>query len=294
MTLYIIANPHSGNRSAKDIIATLKTHSEQNVITFFTRYRNDEENQVKQVLKSFQCSQDKLLILGGDGTLSKVLYYWPAEIPFAYYPIGSGNDFARALGLRKNPIQLMKSLEKSPKEITVFNYQKGLVLNSLDLGFASWVINHVEHSKLKAKLNKYHLGNLIYVLTAIQCLIKKPAFASLVLENEVGESIELKDLFFFSLANNTYFGGGVMIWPDATAYSGNLDCVYAKGETLWKRALVLLTLVLKQHKRLNYFQHQTYRKITLKPAESSLIEIDGEIVSLDEVTLSPQKRYIYL
>nr|WP_234818854.1 diacylglycerol kinase [Streptococcus equinus] len=34
MTLYIIANPHSGNRSAKDIIATLKNHSEQNVITF--------------------------------------------------------------------------------------------------------------------------------------------------------------------------------------------------------------------------------------------------------------------
>ena len=152
----------------------------------------------------------------------------------------------------------------------------------------------MNNSKLKAKLNKYHLGNLIYVLTAIQCLIKKPAFASLVLENEVGESIELKDLFFFSLANNTYFGGGVMIWPDATAYTGNLDCVYAKGETLWKRVLVLLTLVLKQHKRLNYFQHQTYRKITLKPAESSLIEIDGEIVSLDKVTLSPQKRYIYL
>ena len=38
-----------------------------------------------------------------------------------------------------------------------------LVLNSLDLGFASWVINHVEQSQLKAKLNKYHLGKLTYI-----------------------------------------------------------------------------------------------------------------------------------
>ena len=100
MTLYIIANSHSGNRSAKDIIATLKTHSEQNVITFLRDIEMMKKIKLSK-FKIFQCSQDKLLILGGDGTLSKVLYYWPAEIPFAYYPIGSGNDFARALGLRK-------------------------------------------------------------------------------------------------------------------------------------------------------------------------------------------------
>lgn len=29
-----------------------------------------------------------------------------------------------------------------------------------------------------------------------------------------------------------------MIWPHATAYLEQLDCVYAKGETLWERVLV--------------------------------------------------------
>ncbi|MCO4630565.1 diacylglycerol kinase [Streptococcus infantarius subsp. infantarius] len=234
------------------------------------------------------------MILGGDGTLSKVLYYLPADIPFAYYPVGSGNDFARALGLKKELTHLIESTKQAPKEITVYTYQNGLVLNSLDLGFASWVINHVEQYQLKAKLNKYHLGKLTYILTAIQCLIKKPAFASLCLETEAGEVLELINQFFFSLANNTYFGGGVMIWPHATAYLEQLDCMYAKGETLWERVLVLLSLVLKVHEHFPYLQHHPYKSVTIKNLEKSLIEIDGEIVSLDEVTLIPQKRYIYL
>lgn len=90
--------------------------------------------------------------------------------------MGSGNDFARALGLKKDLTHLIESTKQALKEITVYTYQKGLVLNSLDLGFASWVINHVEQSQLKTKLNKYHLGKLTYILTAIQCLIKKSVF----------------------------------------------------------------------------------------------------------------------
>ena len=81
--------------------------------------------------------------------------------------MGSGNDFARALGLKKDLTHLIESTKQALKEITVYTYQKGLVLNSLDLGFASWVINHVEQSQLKTKLNKYHLGKLTYILTAI-------------------------------------------------------------------------------------------------------------------------------
>ena len=54
--------------------------------------------------------------------------------------MGSGNDFARALGLKKDLTHLIESTKQALKEITVYTYQKGLVLNSLDLGFASWVI----------------------------------------------------------------------------------------------------------------------------------------------------------
>ena len=63
---------------------------------------------------------------------------------------------------------------------------------------------------------------------------------------------------------------------------------------MWERVLVLLSLVLKVHEHFPYLQHHPYKSVTIKNLEKSLIEIDGEIVSLDEVTLIPQKRYIYL
>ena len=74
MTLYIIANPHSGNRSAQEVIKRLKNKLNQEIAVFLTRYSDDEENQVNDVLETFQPEKDRLLILGGDGTLSKVLY----------------------------------------------------------------------------------------------------------------------------------------------------------------------------------------------------------------------------
>ena len=74
MTLCIIANPHSGNRSAKEVIKRLKNKLNQEIAVFLTRYPDDEENQVNDVLETFQPEKDRLLILGGAGTLSKVLY----------------------------------------------------------------------------------------------------------------------------------------------------------------------------------------------------------------------------
>ena len=255
MTLYIIANPHAGNHGAKQVISDIEKHHTSDICTLLTRYKNDELHQVERLLKTFDPEQDKLLIVGGDGTLSKVLYHLPVNLPFAYYPVGSGNDFAHALCIVPNLEALLVSLTNRPKGITVYSYQEGLVLNSLDLGFAAWVVNQAANSTLKTVLNKYYLGKLTYIATAIQFLLKNPLQASVSLESSEGDNLTLDDHFFFSLANNTYFGGGIMIWPTATVHSENLECVYAKGETFFQRLTVLLSLVLKRHEKLSYLNH---------------------------------------
>ena len=282
MTLYIIANPHAGNHGAKQVISDIEKHHTSDICTLLTRYKNDELHQVEKLLKTFDPEKDKLLIVGGDGTLSKVLYHLPANLPFAYYPVVPNLD------------TLLVSLTNQPKGITVYSYQECLVLNSLDLGFAAWVVNQATNSTLKTVLNKCHLGKLTYVAIAIQFLLKNPLQASVSLESSEGDNLILNDHFFFSLANNTYFGGGIMIWPTATVHSENLECVYAKGETFFQRLTVLLSLVLKRHEKSSYLNHCSLKQVTVNFPKESLIEIDGEIVSLNEITLSSQKRYIYL
>lgn len=89
------------------------------------------------------------MIIGGDGTLSKVMTYLPQHIPCAYYPVGSGNDFARALKIPNLKETLTAIQTERLKEINCFIYDKGLILNSLDLGFAAYVVWKASNSKIK-------------------------------------------------------------------------------------------------------------------------------------------------
>lgn len=109
-----------------------------------------------------------------------------------------------------------------------------------------------------------------------------------------GQRIKLNDLYFFALANNTYFGGGITIWPKASALTAELDMVYAKGHTFLKRLSILLSLVFKRHTTSKSIKHQTFKAMTVYFPKNSLIEIDGEIVELDQISLKCQKRYLYM
>ncbi|MCS4487976.1 diacylglycerol/lipid kinase family protein [Streptococcus sciuri] len=291
MTLLIIANPHAGNRQALAVTKAVKHIYHKPIRVFLTRFPDDEKHQVKRLLAKYQ-EGDKVLIVGGDGTLSKTLYYLPDTIAFAYYPVGSGNDFAHALRLPNLKMTLDRLDKEQTTEITVFTYQGGIVLNSLDLGFAAYVVKESSQSHLKFWFNKFHLGKLTYILTALKCLFKNPT-ANVSLTYEDGEKKVLLDLFLCSLANNRTFGGGVVIWPKASALTPRLEIVTAKGKTFRKRLAVLLTLVLKMHQHSSSLTHKSVTRLSVDFEDDAIIEIDGEIVVLKHIDLIPQKRSIY-
>ncbi|HFZ6430285.1 TPA: diacylglycerol kinase family protein [Streptococcus agalactiae] len=269
MTLYIIANPHAGNKNASTIVGKIQElYHTEDISVFYTEQKDDEKKQVINILRSFKES-DHLMIIGGDGTLSKVMTYLPQHIPCAYYPVGSGNDFARALKIPNLKETLTAIQTERLKEINCFIYDKGLILN------------------------RYRLGKITYIVIAIKSLLHSSKVQVLV-EGETGQQIKLNDLYFFALANNTYFGGGITIWPKASALTAELDMVYAKGHTFLKRLSILLSLVFKRHTTSKSIKHQTFKAMTVYFPKNSLIEIDGEIVELDQISLKCQKRYLYM
>ncbi|MGT2887832.1 diacylglycerol/lipid kinase family protein [Streptococcus didelphis] len=293
MVLHIIANPHAGNHQASKIVTKIKTYFEpQEVVVLYTKKEDDEENQVAKLLKVFKVG-DQIMIVGGDGTLSKVLRHLPIELPVAYYPVGSANDFARALSLPNLEQTIAAIKSASFSSINCFTYDQGLILNSLDMGFPAYVVLRASQSKVKRILNKLHLGKLTYIVIAIKSLIISPK-SSILIQREDGSQLFLNNLYLFSLANNTYFGGGITIWPTATALNDNIDIVYAEGQKFWKRIAILLAIVLKKHDISPLLKHESVKSLTLYFPEDSFVDIDGEMVYLKEITLSNQKRYFYM
>ena len=104
--LMMIINPAAGKGGFKQgLPEALKLLSDAGctVSLFFTQHRAHATELAAEHAAEF----DKLLVLGGDGTLAEViagLMTLDDRPPVGYIPIGTANDIARTLGLVKNDI----------------------------------------------------------------------------------------------------------------------------------------------------------------------------------------------
>ncbi|MBO4107119.1 diacylglycerol/lipid kinase family protein [Streptococcus suis] len=292
MKLFILANPQAGSKRAQALIQEIcDTYPQLAPTIFLTRGVDDEYRQIQAILAEFEPVQDALLILGGDGTLSKALTALPKNIPFAYFPTGSGNDFARTLAI-KDIRQVMEALiEKRTTPITVLQSNFGVVVNSLDLGFAAQVIAYSERSRTKRWLKTVGLGKIAYLLFGLRSLFGQSAL-SVQVELD-GERMHLDRLFFLSLANNPYFGGGIMIWPDASPFQSQLHLVWFATGSLFYRIKALLEMIFHRHKSSKIIHHREAKEVIVTTDKDLSIQIDGEVVEASEIVLTCQERRIY-
>lgn len=293
MILHILANPNVGSQQAEKMIEKIKRDYPQvKVRVYLTQREGDEGHQVRNILQQFSIEQDKLLILGGDGTLSKVLDDWPAHLPFAYYPTGSGNDFAKSMLITDVDDVMTALLKGKMSPISVLKTSFGTTINSMDMGFAAQVIARSGKTRIKKWLNYLKVGKLTYLIMAIRSLLDvTPLSVTIQLEQE---HLQLHNLFFLSLANSPYFGGGIMIWPDASAYKQQVDVVYIENGPLYRRVLALLDLVFKRHHQSKYVKHVQAQTVYLEADRELPLQSDGEMLTGRAFELTCQERKIYL
>ncbi|MER0122172.1 diacylglycerol kinase family protein [Streptococcus sp. ZJ93] len=293
MIVYILANPHAGNGQAFTIVKNIREMYPQVWIeSYVTTSKNDEYAQVEAILSVFRKDQDRFLILGGDGTLSKVLAIWPKEFPFAYFPTGSGNDFARAVGIQSWQQVMETILTTPPVPVCVLSLPEGVVINSLDIGYPARVIAHSEKTAFKKWFNRLKIGKLTYIFFGVLGLFNSSQLSACIEVNQ--QKMELEHLFFLSVANNTYFGGGIMIWPDAHIKTPQMDLVYVSAPSIFQRIKALLELILKRHKTSSVLHHITAETIKLTLPHKIVAQVDGELQMIQEMTISCQTRYYYL
>ena len=124
-----------------------------------------------------------LVVLGGDGTLHNVinsLLPYDSTIPLSYIPCGSGNDFARGVGLSRNIDKALHQILRTrrPKEIQTIHYVEanqeeiGLATNNVGLGLDAAIVEKPTNRHQKA-LNKFKLGSLSYISSIIHVFLDK-------------------------------------------------------------------------------------------------------------------------
>lgn len=195
-----------------------------------------------------------IILIGGDGSMNDAVNgiqdFKHALV--GLIPCGSGNDMVRDMNLDKDVAKLVETMlegrvrrKMDIGETTIFHpscfmdhstkevsdggpdpfVQKFLV--SSGFGYDAAICQQVFLSSAKAKLNKIHLGSLIYVLIALRLILKqKNAPVQLELD---GRKETVEKATFLSVHNHCYEGGGFKFCPYADAQDGQLDVCEAFG-----------------------------------------------------------------
>ncbi|MGW4026543.1 YegS/Rv2252/BmrU family lipid kinase [Streptomyces sp. NPDC005009] len=163
-----------------------------------------------------------VLAVGGDGIAGGVggaLSGTGATLGLV--PAGRGNDFARALGLPRDPADLARVLlHAEPRqvdtiEVTSAVHDRTVVLGSVYAGVDALANRHANRSRLLKGSASYYAGGLRAVTTW------RPARYRVTVDGEEHPHTG----YTVVAANSGYYGSGRVIAPDARVDDGLLDVV---------------------------------------------------------------------
>ena len=233
-----------------------------------------------------------LCVVGGDGTINEVLnglfsYKCPngktglSLVRFALIPTGSGNDFARGAKIPKNIKKALSLFTENPAEVAL---DLGLVRFadgtervfgiSAGLGMDAIVCREASTSRLKKILNALHLGSLVYIFLTVKTLFSMKTSAVSVKSGN--EYYTFDRLIFLSAMNFSKEGGGVAVFPRASAVDANLSFCLASNISKLKAFLDLPFLVLALHEKLKGFRLWSSSCIEVKATPPLVLHTDGE------------------
>ena len=284
MKAKLIVNPASGGETAVDYLPMMRKRLRETVAELDVVVTTGEGDAMAAGRRAVLDGCERLFVAGGDGTLNEVLNGVAevagglAAVTLGVIPLGTGNDFASALGLPDDPeaaIELL--LAGRAHAVDVGRVNDRCFLNISAGGFIAEVSEAVP-SKLKTVL-----GKLAYLVGGAQVLAEyEPVRVEIQATGEDGAVLPRDaTLYTFAVCNSRLIGGGRIIAPHAVIDDGWLDvCLIHEMPTIDFVAL-LRRVASGDHvddERVSYFRT---RGLDLVFERRLAINTDGQVLEAD-------------
>lgn len=245
---------------------------------------------------------DVILLFGGDGTIHRHLgQLVELAVPVLIVPAGSGNDFARALGLKRVHDSLVAWRKFRSGCQNVREIDLGVVFEkncadeaSAPHGYYFSCVAGVgldsEVSRRANQLPRWLRGHGGYALSMLPSIF---SFAPVQMKISSGDAAGCQSrerggddwiirsdhpTLLAAFANTPYYGGGMKIAPQAKMDDGLLDVCVIGGVDPFRLFCMFPTVYYGQHLRVaevNYFQASRARIESERPLD---VYADGEYV----------------
>lgn len=235
MPLALLVNPASAHGRTLKLLPLVEAELDARRIPFRVEHSQGLDDGVARALRAAEAGEVPVVI-SGDGLVGAVGGALAgSETPLGIVPGGRGNDLARVLGIPGEPEQAVAVLAAgNTRRIDVGEVNGKPFLGIASTGFDS------DANRL-ANETRWLRGNLVYAYAGIRTLLGwRPARFTI----KVGEERTRFTGYSISVANNSTFGGGMLVAPDADLADGEFDVVTI-GEVSRLRYLANLPKVFK-------------------------------------------------
>lgn len=271
----IIVNPVSGGGKYAELAKRLCAMIEEKghaARVYATECEGDCRAKTRQALEA-GCTS--IVGVGGDGTLSEIVEAMGGSGAALYIvPGGTGNDFARALGLPKDPIEAFaQQLNGVPQAYDCLTINGRPFLNVAGSGFDVEVLRKTE------ELKAVYPGEKAYHKAVVEVLSKYQAFeAELSID---GGAFTHERCTIIELANGKYIGGGMLVAPGSLANDGLIDVVIVRMVPRWAIPFLLPLFMKGWHVRLPICRVARAKRVTMR-SPGMVVNIDGRLEAMDE------------
>ncbi|MBS2024215.1 MAG: diacylglycerol kinase family lipid kinase [Deltaproteobacteria bacterium] len=300
---FLIVNPRSANGATGKHFDTISALVRQNVGEHDHAFTERPFHACELARKAIEGGSELVIAVGGDGTINETVNGFfgpltPGATPkainpnaaLAILPRGTGGDFRRTVGLDGNLQKSAARLKNAPRPLDVglaeFETEDGKIdarcfVNVAGSGVGAEIVKIVNDS------SKVLGGRLTFMVGSLRGLM---GWSDVSLRASLdGGPFEELTITSYSVGNGRYFGGGMMVAPEAKLDDGMFHVTIWTGFTLVDFVVKSAGLYDGSHVKFKGTRTASARTLRLEPGSKSngrkaRVELDGELVGRVPVT----------
>jgi len=270
---YFIINPISGGRSKKAAVESLVGIMNESQQDYGVGWWETGVSVSDLVKGGIAKGYNTFVAVGGDGTINQVAKELVnTEYNLGIIPFGSGNGFARHLGIKGHIYEQLQSLLKNNVKVIDTGFCNGqFFINVAGIGFDAHV------SKIFAKTEGRGIVNYAKVSLKEARLYPEQKF-ELTIDGKKTE----ETAFLISIANGSQWGNEFYIAPDAELNDGQLRCCLLKKPPLIAIPGLIRRFLTGGIAESKYYKNIAFKHLTIKRVAAGPVHLDGEPIELED------------
>lgn len=211
-----------------------------------------------------------IVAVGGDGTCGRIANaILRAAIPcrLAVVPAGTGNDFAKTLGVDGyGPEKIADLVVRGNATLIDVGFADSYYfLNSCGFGFDASVLEATNKVR-------FLTGDAVYVYAALRQL-----FSYRGVDVSTNGAVNGGRMLMVTVSNGRFLGGVFKIAPHASVLDGKLDACFIGDSNVVERIKLFVGAMRGSHLAMRSVAAASVQELALRFASNPLMEMDGEL-----------------